>query len=107
MTRVLTDVGTSVLDMCFVRHGIYRKTLNLNIAIAIGEFKYHMDCRKGDVSLFFSRPLIFYVICLLHINCMYVDLVFLLYLWYFGDICLKVALAKSPLQNRFDFKGTS
>lgn len=49
----------------------------------------------------------FYVICLLHINCMYVDLVFLLYLWYFGDICLKVALAKSPLQNRFDFKGTS
>lgn len=53
MTRVLTDVGTSVLDMCFVRHGIYRKTLNLNIAIAIGEFKYHMDCRKGDVSLFF------------------------------------------------------
>lgn len=33
-------------QQCFVRHGIYRKTLNLNMAIAIGEFKSSYGLQK-------------------------------------------------------------
>lgn len=39
----------------------------------------------------------FYVICLLHINCMYVDLVFFGGILGMFSVCLKAALAKSPL----------
>lgn len=42
-------------QQCFVRHGIiYRKTLNLNKAIAIGEFKslYGLQKRRRFIIFF-------------------------------------------------------
>lgn len=70
------------------------------MAIAIGEFKssYGLQKRRRFI-IFFQRPLMFYVICLLHINCMYVDLVFfvvfVVFWGYMSKSCIgQISLAK-------------
>lgn len=52
-------------QQCFVRHGIYRKTLNLNMAIAIGEFKSSYGLQKRRHLIIFLEAI--NVLCYLFI----------------------------------------